>query len=190
MFVLGWGMKTFSSEDLLCSTVEENMKGIGVAKGVREGSVGNPELQLMPKEKWYGLNFRVAPQPCHTWEHGCLPYAKHLRSQLTAAINTHGALSRGEHYHTTELQIPNLGSEAPWLSALWERGGSLKQDWLGALGKRCVGHPALQLGVHVRTWWAARVGPFFSTHSLGMTHNEPPPDLLSFHCTAQSPWAH
>lgn len=44
-------MKTFSAEDFLCNTVEGNMKGIGVAKGVREGSVGNPELQLMPKEK-------------------------------------------------------------------------------------------------------------------------------------------
>lgn len=93
------------------------MKGIGVAKGVREVFVRNPELQLMLKEKLYGLNFKAAPQPCHTWEQGCLPYAKHLRSQLTAAINTHRALSRGEHYHTTELQIPNLGSEAPRLSA-------------------------------------------------------------------------
>lgn len=35
------------------------MRGTGVAKGVREGSVGNPELQLMLKEKCYGLNFRV-----------------------------------------------------------------------------------------------------------------------------------
>lgn len=51
------------------------------------------------------------------WERGCLPYAKHLRSQLTVAINRHGALSRGEHYHPAELQIPNLGREAPWLSA-------------------------------------------------------------------------
>lgn len=46
------------------------------------------------------------------WQYVRLPYAKHLRSQLTAAINTHGALSRGEHYHTAELHIPNLGSEA------------------------------------------------------------------------------
>lgn len=37
------------------------MKGIGVAKGAREGSVGNLELQLMLKEKLYGLSFRVAP---------------------------------------------------------------------------------------------------------------------------------
>lgn len=126
-------------------------RGIGVAKGVREGSVGNPELQLMLQGKRYGLNFKVAPQPCHTWEHGCLPYAKHLRSQLTAAINIHGALSRGEHYHTTELQIPNLGSEAPWLSAHWGREDSLKQDWFGALRTRWVGNPALQLRAHVGT---------------------------------------
>lgn len=35
------------------------MRGTAVAKGVREGSVGSPELQLMLKEKCYGLNFRV-----------------------------------------------------------------------------------------------------------------------------------
>lgn len=173
-------MKTFSAEALLLYWL---CKGIGVAKGVREGSVCNPELQLTVKEKCYGLNFKVAPQPCHTWEHGCLPYAKHLRSQLTVAINTHGALSHGEHYHTTELQIPNLGSEAPWLSAHWGRGGSIKQDWHWEqdvwVTCLCSSEP---------TWEHDEQHP----HSLGMTltHDEPLSDLLSFRCSAWSTWAH
>lgn len=159
-------------------------KGIGVAKGIRERCVGNPELQLMLQEKCYGLNFQFAPQPhLGAW----LPApCKLLRSQLTVAINTHGALSHGEHYHTTELQIPNLGSQAPWLSAHWGRGGSLKQDWFGALRTRCVGHPALQLRAHgehdQQHGWDTL---FQHPHSLAvtLTHNEPPPDLFfPLHC--------
>lgn len=52
------------------------------------------------------------------WHYGCLPHEQHSRSQLTLAINTHRASSRGEHYRTAELQIPNLGSEAPRRSVL------------------------------------------------------------------------
>lgn len=38
---------------------KKDARGIGVAKGVRKRSVGNPELQLMLKEKRYRLSFRV-----------------------------------------------------------------------------------------------------------------------------------
>lgn len=106
---------------------------------------------------------KVAPQSCHTWEHGYLPYAKHLRSQLTVAIYTHGVLSRGEHYHTTELQIPNLGSEAPC---------SLRQGRLPQAGlvwdtenEVCgLPSPAAQ-GSHGNIMRSKGGTPFFSTHT-------------------------
>lgn len=69
----------------------------------------------LPPPPWPRAPSCFSALPC--CEYGCLPYAKHLRSQLTVAINTHGALSRGQHYHTAELQIPNLGSKAPRRSA-------------------------------------------------------------------------
>lgn len=66
-------------------------------------------------------------------EYGCLPHAQHLRSQITAAINTHGASSRGERYRTAELWIPNLGSKAPQALCVTEVGEALP-------GKTLWGH--------------------------------------------------
>lgn len=40
---------------------KKDTRGIGAARGGREGSVGSPELQLKPKEERYGLTFRVLP---------------------------------------------------------------------------------------------------------------------------------
>lgn len=54
-----------SSEDFqlggfaLVIACKKDMSGTGVAKGVRERSVGNTELQLTLTEKCYGLSFRV-----------------------------------------------------------------------------------------------------------------------------------
>lgn len=63
-------------------------------------------------------------------EYGCWPCAQHLRSQLAAAINTHGASSCGECNRTAELWIPNLGSEAPQALCVTEGGGL-------SLARRC-----------------------------------------------------
>lgn len=95
-----------------------------------------------------------ASQLCHTGSTVVVP-AQHLRSQLAAAINTHGASSCGERNHTAGLWIPNLGSEAPQALCVTEWGGSPWQD----VGPQIIsaGRPAWQL--------SARLG-------LGRRHGE------------------
>lgn len=118
--------------------------------GTRARSSSEGLLSPLPAP-WATSCFSALPHR----EHGCRPHAQHLRSQLAAAINTHGASSCGERNHTAGLWIPNLGSEAPQALCVTEWGGSPWQD----VGPQIIsaGRPAWQL--------SARLG-------LGRRHGE------------------
>lgn len=72
-----------------------------------------------------------------------------LETQPTLAINTHTASSREEHYRTAELQIPNLGSEAPRRSVL----GKLTQAGLICGAWAVLWLPSWQLSAPLSLGW-------------------------------------